>query len=285
MKSTLVSFIRRHPVFSYYAVVFAISWGGVLLVLGPGGFMGTSVTPQTQLFVAGPISLLGPSIAGILMTGLIYGRPGLRRLLSRFLKWRVGAAWYAFALLIAPVITTLSLLARSTPPAIATADDKLGLLMSGLLFGVTSSPIFEEIGWVGFATPELRKRSGVLATGLIMGVLWGLWHFPIFSASGRASDPLSPLFYTLVLLFTWLIPYRVLMVWVYDHTESLLLLILMHIPIVADIVILSPVESTTTFTAASNLIFAAAAWLIVAVIVVASRGRLAARVDTSVRLA
>ncbi len=285
MKSTLMPFIKQHPVLSYYLVVFAISWGGVLLVLGVGGFMGTSLTPQEQLFAAGPISLLGPSIAGVLFTGLLYGRSGLRQLVSRLLHWRVGIAWYAFALLLAPAITTLSLLARSAPPAIATADDKLGLLLSGLLFGVTSSPFFEELGWVGFATPEMRKRYGVLATGLLMGVLWGLWHFPIFSAAGRASDPLSPLFYTLVLLFTWLIPYRVLMVWVYDHTHSLLLSVLMHLPIVTDQFVLNPPGSSTTFMAASNIIFAAALWLVVAVIFVASRRRLAARAEAAVRLA
>src|SRR5512141_3240503 len=191
MKSTLVSSIRQHPVLSYYILVFIISWGGGLLALGPGGLMGTTVTPRTQLLVNVPIGILGPCIAGLLMTGLLYGRPGFRELLSRLLKWRVGAGWYAFALLTAPVITTLSLLARSTPPAIATASDKLGLLLTGIALGLGSSPFFEEVGWTGFATPELRKRCGVLATGLLMGVLWGIWHYPAFSATGRASAPLS----------------------------------------------------------------------------------------------
>ncbi len=285
MKPTLMSFIRQHPVLSYYVVVFAISWGGILLALGVGGFVGTSATARTQLFVGGPISLLGPTVAGILFTGLIYGRPGLRRLLSELLRWRVGAGWYAFALLIAPIITTLSLLARSTPPAIATAPDKLGLLLSGILFGVTSSPLFEEIGWVGFATPELRKRFGILATGLFMGVLWGLWHYPIFSASGLSSGSLSPLTFPLLLLFTWLIPYRILMVWLYDHTHSLLLTVLMHVPIVADQFVLNPAASSPEFMAASNIIFASAAWMVVGVIYVAGRGRLDAQMGPEARLA
>jgi uncharacterized protein len=277
---TIKSFIERHPVLAYYLLVFVISWGGILLALGVGGFVGTTQTARTQLFVGGPISLLGPTIAGILMTGLLYGKPGLRQLLARLLKWRVGAGWYAFALLTAPIITTLSLLARSTPPAIATADDKLGVLLTGILFGVTSSPIFEEIGWTGFATPELRKRFGVLSTGVMMGVLWGLWHFPIFSAAGRASDPLPPLLYTIVLLFTWLIPYRILTVWLYDHTHSVLLTILMHVPIVADQFILFPAETSTTFIAASNLIFAAALWIMVVVILLAERGRVEAKLES-----
>ena len=271
---TIVAFIKRHPVLSYYILVFAISWGGGLLALGPGGFMGTTVTSRTQLLVGVPIGILGPAIAGPLLTGIIYGRPGLRQLIARLLKWRVGAGWYLVALLTAPVISTISLLARSASPAIAAADNKLGLLLLGLAIGLGSSPFFEELGWTGFAIPELRKRFGVLATGLIIGVLWGVWHFPAFSATGRASAPLSPMVYTVVLLFTWLIPYRVLMVWLYDHTQSLLLAIIMHIPIVMDPFVLTPPESTSTFSATSNIIFAGALWMMVAVIFVASRGRL-----------
>ena len=52
--------------------------------------------------------------------------------------------------------------------------------------------IFEEMGWTGFAIPRLRLRYGVLSTGLIVGVLWGAWHFFVnFWASGVTSGELS----------------------------------------------------------------------------------------------
>ncbi len=277
------SFIKRHPVLAYYILVFFISWGGGLLALGPGGMLGTTVTPRTQLLVNVPIGILGPFVAGLLMTGQLYGRPGFRDLLARLLKWRVGAGWYAFALLTAPVITTVSLLARSTPPAIATADDKLGLLLMGLAIGLGSSPFFEEVGWTGFAVPELRKRFGVLTTGLLMGVLWGVWHYPAFSATGRASAPLSTFVFTVALLFTWLIPYRILMVWLYDHTQSLLLAMIMHVPIVVEKFVLYPPDASSTFTATSNLIQAGALWVIIGVIFLASRGRLETRMEYGTR--
>jgi uncharacterized protein len=273
------SFIKRHPVLAYYVLVFVISWSGIIIALGPGGFLGTSQTPQTQLFVGGPISLLGPSISGVLLTGLIYGRSGLRQLLSRLLKWRVGAGWYAFTLLTAPVLITASLLTLSVTPAIATAPDKVGMLLAGIAFGFVP-PFFEELGWTGFATPELRKRFGVLATGLIMGLLWGAWHFPLFSASARASTSMPPALFMAVLLFSWLLPYRVLMVWVYDHTRSLLLGILMHVPIVVAQFVLFPAASTSAQITAQNLVFTAMLWGTVAVVYAASRGALEARPNT-----
>ncbi len=285
MKAKLLCVARRHPVVAYYVLVFAISWGSILLVLGVGGFMGTSATAPTQLYVGGPLSLLGPTVSGLVMTAVLHGKPGFRQLLSRLLRWRVGEAWYAVALLTAPVITTLSLLARSTIPAIVTASDKLGLLITGIGLGLVSSPFFEELGWTGFALPELRKRFNVPVAGLIMGVLWGLWHFPIFSASGRSSEPLSPVIFTLILLFTWLIPYRILMVWVYDRTQSLLLIVLMHVPIVSDQYILNPPASSSTFTAVGNIICACVLWVFVAVVAIAGRRGFDPRLTASLRLA
>src|SRR5215216_1530476 len=108
---TIRAFIKRHSVLSYYALVFAISWGGILLVvgLGPGGIPAT----KEQVGALMPFMLLalfaGPSVAGILMTGLVYGREGFRHLLTRMTRWRVGARWvgarwYAVALLTAPLL-------------------------------------------------------------------------------------------------------------------------------------------------------------------------------------
>lgn len=272
MNSALASFVKRHPVLFYYMLVFLISWGGGLLVLGPSGFVGIGIKPRTQLLMGVPVGILGPLTAGLVLTALLYGRPGLRRLGSELVKWRVGAAWYVFALLMGPAIITLALLILSAPPALLTAADKAGLLIPAIASGLVVA-FFEEVGWTGFATPELRKRFGVLSTGLVMGVLWGLWHFPVFSASGRLSDPFSPLLFTALLLFTWLIPYRVLMVWLYDRTASVLLAILMHVPIVVASFALAPETPSNTFTAMSNVLVTIGLGLVAVLIFAIGRHR------------
>jgi len=69
-----------------------------------------------------PAVILGPGVAGIFMTGFLYGRAGLGEFRSRLLKWRVGARWYAVALLTAPfsimaALLALSLVSREYLPA------------------------------------------------------------------------------------------------------------------------------------------------------------------------
>jgi membrane protease YdiL (CAAX protease family) len=117
----------------------------------------------------------------------------------------------------------------------------------------------------------------VLATGLIMGLLWGAWHFPIFSASARASTSITPVTFMLVLYFSWLVPYRVLMVWVYDHTQSLLLSILMHVPIVTAQFVLWPSGATSAQIANGDLVFTGMLWGLVVVVLAVSRGALEAQ--------
>ena len=112
----------------------------------------------------------GPPIAGILLTGLLHGRAGFRDLLTRMRRWRVGARWYAVALLTAPLVFTAILLAfsLSSPeflPRILTTSDTASVLLFGIGWGLIGGGFLEELGWTGFAVPTLlrRMRYGVLS--------------------------------------------------------------------------------------------------------------------------
>src|SRR5688572_17657648 len=98
--TTTKAFIKRHPVLTYYALAFAISWAVLLLIIyWQGGIPGTRDEFAKEVSFAIPAMLGGPSLAGILMTALISGKAGFRELFSRLFCWRVGARWYAVALL------------------------------------------------------------------------------------------------------------------------------------------------------------------------------------------
>ena len=105
-------FLKRHPVTTYFVLTFIITWGGILLVVGPTALVSRNFQFLPMVF-AYSFMLAGPSLAGILLTGLFYGRAGLRELLSRLLRWRVGALWYVVALLTAPLLMMAVLLALS----------------------------------------------------------------------------------------------------------------------------------------------------------------------------
>ncbi|MFA6651576.1 MAG: CPBP family intramembrane glutamic endopeptidase, partial [Bacteroidales bacterium] len=186
-------------------------------------------------------TLLGPPVVGIFFTYLLYGREGLRSLLARFLRWKVPVKWYLLALFFVPVTLSLILFILScfSPayyPKIFSQPDKINFVITGVLTGLFGGGLFEEIGWTGFATPELRKRFGVVKTGLILGFFWGLWHFlPVYWGSGNVNGELDwSLFLPgLFCHYTVLVPYRVLLVWLHEQTKSLPPVILMHASLTA----------------------------------------------------
>jgi uncharacterized protein len=278
---TIKAFVERHPLLSFYALAFAITWGGLIMVVGgPGEILGSPEKFEARFGLVLLAWLAGPSVAGIVLTGLLHGRAGLRDLLTRMTRWRVGARWYAVALLTAPLLVTavlfaLSLTSSEYLPTILTTSDKVSLLLLGIV-GTLVGGIFEELGWTGFATPTLlsRMRYGVLTTGLIVGVLWGVAHFPLYywGASGDLSGALLVAVVAANVL-AWFPPYRVLMVWVYDRTESLLVAMLMHGSATGSLVIfasLAPGWPLFTFL----LIFGAALWAVVGAVALANHGHL-----------
>jgi membrane protease YdiL (CAAX protease family) len=275
------AFVKSHPVLSFYGLAFTITWGGLLMVVGgPRQILGTPELLGTRFALVMLAWLAGPSVASILMTSLIDGRKGLRDLFARMTRWRVGARWYAVALLTAPLLVTAVLLALSLSspeylPTLLTTSDKEALLLQGIV-GTFVGGIFEELGWTGFATHTLlgRMRHGVLSTGLIVGVLWGVVHLPVYY--WPASADLSGALLMAVVaanILAWFPPYRVLMVWVYDRTESLLLAMLMHGSATGSLVILaSLVPGWPLFT--FLLVFGAVLWVLVGAVSLANQGHL-----------
>jgi len=271
----LRTFIARHPVAVYFGLTFVFSWGGALLAIGgSGGMRGTTPTSDPRFVYALMAMLAGPSLTGLLLTAIISGRAGLRECRSRLLIWRVGVTWYGVALLIAPalMITTLLALSTASPaylPGIFTTDNRPSLLLVGLAVGLLAG-IFEELGWTGFAIPTLRRRHGVLATGLIVGMWWSAWHlFPNVWASRAAAGELAmPVYFagTAAGVFVgYLTAFRVLMVWCYDHTQSLFVAMLMHVSITTSLLILNPIGISGAHLQVFSFAFAAAVWLVVAV--------------------
>jgi CAAX protease family protein len=270
--SPIKEFVRRRPLLTYFVLTFAISWGGFLLAVGPGGFGSTNWEAEPGFLPAVIAMLAGPTVAGLLVTGLIDGRAGVRRLFSRLLRWRVAIWWYALALLTAPLLAfgALSVLSLSAP--IFTAENRAAVLLSGILAGL--SVVLEEIGWTGFAVPRLRLRCGVLTTGLIVGPLWAAWHLlqQIFVAGTYAAGLPLALFVSLSVLgaVVQLTAYRLLLVWLYDRTNSLLLVMLMHGSLTAStIFIFRPVATGVTFLAYGWLI-SAGLWILVAAVILTS---------------
>jgi len=197
-------------------------------------------TTSRQFEEYGPIALLpclfGPTLVSIFLTGIIYGKTGLSELKTRLLRWKVNIKWYALGILLIPSILLIMLfiLSRFSSdfiPKVMNEKDKIDFVITGVLIGIFGGGLFEEIGWTGFVTPELRKKYSVFNTGLILGFFWALWHFlPVLWGSGDINGKLDWSLFApgLFCHYTVLMTYRILIVWVNEKTDSIPVIILMH---------------------------------------------------------
>ena len=204
---TLTDFVKRHPLIAFFVLAYALTWPLIPLV---------SVSP-----LWGFPALFGPATAAIVVAAVADGRAGLKDLLGRVVRWRVGARWYAVALGL-PVILALAAAGLHLALGARSSIEFGGL--SVLNFVVFVLIVGEELGWRGYALPRLLARRSALAASLILGVLWGLWHLPTFFVPGAPQHGLP---ITAFLLLT--MAYSVLFTWIYLHTGgSVLLATLFH---------------------------------------------------------
>lgn len=82
----------------------------------------------------------------------------------------------------------------------------------------------EEYGWRGYALPKLQERYSALTASIILGLVWGFWHFPGYLIG--VGVPLDMPFYLFLL---WVLSATVLITWVYNNTENVLMAMVMHI--------------------------------------------------------
>src|SRR5262245_5982760 len=129
----MATFIKRHALLAYYLLTFAISWGGFVLVVGPRSLVTTNWLAGGSFLVAVMAMLAGPSLSGLVMTGLVDGRAGYRALFMRLRKWRVGLRWYAMAILPAPLVAAAILFALSLPSPLFTPTGRMAVLLGGLV--------------------------------------------------------------------------------------------------------------------------------------------------------
>ena len=269
---------------TYYVLVFVISWGGILILIGgPGNVPGTKEQAEKLFIPALLVMFSGPFISGILMNFLADGKKGLHKLLSRLLQWRVKARWYAVAvltgpLLVAAVLFTLSIFDKAFLPGIVTTNDKIGSLIFGLGWGLVGGGLLEETGWTGFAVPKLRRRYSILSAGLVVGILWGIWHFMIaFWASNYLGGVDSWIMFVAGFLAFYLLAlpaYRVLLVWVFDRTGgNLPVIMLMHAFLSASTLIFQP-SAAGAIAFIWNFVLGIVLWIVVAAVAMANGWKL-----------
>jgi membrane protease YdiL (CAAX protease family) len=218
--------MKNHPVVWFYILAFVISWLGWLpMVVGSHG-VSPFDNPVFQFLLILPA--IGPALAAIIVTRASDGKAGFRLLFKPLLQWRVGALWLGIAIMTPALLLVVGKMATQVLGFVATPEPQgnnmVAIAISAFVMSLLSNP-WEEVGWRGFALPRLQKSHNALTATLAVGVLWGLWHLPLFFWTG---NPMSD--YPFLAWFIGTVAVSFVYTWLYNSAKGgLLVVTLFHV--------------------------------------------------------
>lgn len=185
--SRIGSWVGRHRFIAFVVITYAISWSLWLVAALGGG--------QVPFL----LGALGPMAAAAIVTAVTGG--SLLAWIRPVWHWRVPVQWWLYALglpaaLYAAVTVVLELI--GSPVDWSLAVDRLPSYLSTFVFVLFLGGALEEPGWRGFGLPELQARYSPLRATLILGLVWGVWHVPVYGPAGFVVPLVLAFFYTVL---------------------------------------------------------------------------------------
>lgn len=210
----LLQLMKKHPVASFYILTFLISWSGYI----PQVLYSYGLFPfQSMLFFI--IGGLGPAISAIIVMHVLHRKNGVRKIFRALYRWRCSILWYVVALFLYAFIW---LAVIAIPNGVSLNLEKIPPWYMLIPFFIANMfmNVWEEIGWRGFALPELQSNYTALTSSIIVGAMWGLWHLPLLIMK---DYPMSD--YPILPFFIGVIASSLLYTWIYNNTQGSLLIV------------------------------------------------------------
>lgn len=167
-------FAEKHPIILFLILVFIIA----------------AIFALSGLYL---LAAASSSIGAIITVGITKGKQGVRELLGTFKNWRSSPILYIISIILPVTIiliaTGISFLFGNPFPFPESSKWSSLPLMFILL--TLQAGLGEEIGWRGYLTSKLSEKYSILISSLIVGVIWALWHLPMYFIPGVIQYEIS----------------------------------------------------------------------------------------------
>ena len=198
---------NNKPLVIFFLLSYLPAWGLMGLFIAQNhGWVSPDIPFEPFLIIGSWV----PNIAAFLVIAFVLKKKGgIRQLLKGWLKFKVPAFWYLVTL-IPVVLSVISMFIYRLLYGVAPVSEivfdpmsMLALLIISTITGATG----EELGWRGFALPRLQMRMSAFNASLVLGVIWTMWHVPLwFAGLGYEEIPFAAyalLIMSSTVLITW----------------------------------------------------------------------------------
>lgn len=179
--------IPSKAIIPFLALAFGLAWGLFVVLL---------TIPDTVSAIFGPMSasnplfilaVYSPALAAFIVLVLYGGVDAIGPFAKRLLLWRIPPIWLAFVVLAIPAVYVVGAAIKGGPLIAPLPEGGISGLLGVLAFMLLLGPV-EEFGWRGIALPILQRHMAPLWAGIVLGLIWGIWHLPAFLASGTPQS-------------------------------------------------------------------------------------------------
>lgn len=178
-----------------------VFWGPIALFKVPAmGFKKGAVGPAWAiiLFIIGGFV---PSITGIILTAIFEGKKQAKQLLKEAFQIKIGFKWFAITILTAAYFAVALIIIYSALGGNFNYSKFLTLLPTIFPLFILG-PLSEEFGWRGFALKRLLNIVNPNMASLVLGLIWSLWHLPLFYIIGTSQHEYHLSFITFMISIT-----------------------------------------------------------------------------------
>ncbi|MBI4927330.1 MAG: CPBP family intramembrane metalloprotease [Anaerolineae bacterium] len=170
----------------FLSITFGLTWGLAAILFF---FYDQVVALFGEISMSNPLFILAvyaPGFASVFLILRHYGLSGLGSFARRFTLWRASTWWWLFIIFAIPAIMYAGAAIKGSDIA-SFPFSPWYQAIPALALALVLGPI-EEIGWRGLALPLLQKRMAPFWAGLILGVIWMVWHIPGFLIGGTMQS-------------------------------------------------------------------------------------------------
>lgn len=201
----------------WWWILFLSGWVTVPKGIGtPETELGGSASAIIILLIA--LSPFGPTIGGFLLTGLNEGKTGVRKLWKRFWNLKIKWTWLLIILLWWPFLRLMTnlfgqVVGGKTYPLLANPDQFWIFVPPLIISTFINGGMSEEFGWRGYALPRLQVKFNALTASTLLGIIEGLWHYPLIIIGTWWQD-------SIIELILWFVITDILRTWIFNNTNG-----------------------------------------------------------------
>lgn len=177
-----------------------IFWGPIALFKIPTANLVEGAVGPIWAIILVMIGGFVPSITGIALTAKYEGKKGVQQLLKKSFSF-IGFKWSLIIILIT-FYYTFSLILIYTILGGEFDYSQFWVQLPSILPLILLGPLSEEYGWRGFALKRLLKFTNPNLASLIVGLIWSLWHLPLFFMLGTTQYEFNLSFFAYLLTVT-----------------------------------------------------------------------------------